>query len=216
MSELTITEALPEGDDRIWITLTDDQTRLIGLSPLMAVPANRALRLHRLIRCPNLSQDRRSIVWSGGVYLDIRSIELAPYGPQPLELVALLPSRHRFRPLAPLLQHSEPNIYGYLDVRPAHIVASILCVKPEELTLMVASHQPAASELSVARLSDLALFLSAWFPDSAISALLRRPWPYSIRRYPHSRLLDTAVGCLRHGRIDLVEAPLLLLATERC
>ena len=216
MPELTITEVLPEADDRIWVTLSDDQTRLIGLSPLMDLPTYRALRLNRLIRCPRISADRRHVIWSGGVCLDIHSIESAPNGAQPLELLALLPSAHRFRPLAAVLQHSEPHVYGYPDVRPAHIVASLLSMKPQELTEVLASHQPAPPELSLARLSDLALFLSAWFPDAAIPALLRRPWPYSTRRYPYSCLLDTATGCLLHGRIDLVETPLLLLATERC
>jgi len=50
MTGLIITEVLPEGDDRAWITLNDGLTRLVGLRPLMDQPAHQALRL--ITDCP--------------------------------------------------------------------------------------------------------------------------------------------------------------------
>ena len=66
-------------------------------------------------------------------------------------------------------------------------------------------------ELVVARLSDLSLLLSHLFPDGMVSGLLRRPWPYARQHTPQNSLLDTTLDCLRAGRTDLVEAPLVRL-----
>ncbi|WP_161884186.1 DUF2442 domain-containing protein [Deinococcus alpinitundrae] len=214
MSELIITEVLPEGDDRIWVSLNDGLTRLVSLHPLLALPSHRTLRLRRLVRCPKVSSNGQFICWPGGAYLDVDSVRDAPHGVLPVDLYGVFASPERFRPLAAVLRRMEPNLHGYSDVRPLHTVCTLLALKQGAFESMLQDYRPAPSELLQARLSDLGLFLSAWFPAQAIPALLHRPWPYAIRRYPGSQLLDTAAGCIRHGRIDLVEAPLLLLATE--
>jgi hypothetical protein len=208
------TEVLPEGDDRAWISMNDGLTRLVSLHPLMALPTHRTLRLRRLIRCPRISGEGRFICWPGGAYLDICSVRDAPHGDLPVELLGIVSEQRRFRPLAPVLDHAEPNIHGYGDIRPLHTVQASLGLKPGAFEAMLLEYRPAPPDLVLARLSDLSLFLSCWFPAQDLPAMLRRPWPYAIRRYPGSHLLDTGAGCLGHGRIDLVEAPLLLLATE--
>lgn len=211
MTDLVIVEVLPEGEDRAWITLSDGLTRLVGFHALMAQPTHQNLRLRRLIRNPRVSPTGTHIVWPGGVLLDVQSVRQAPYGPLPLELHALVPAAQRYRPLAALLRTCEPPVPDYLDVRPVHVVASRLALKTVEMDIILAGHQPAASEQVVARLSDLALLLSSLVPEGIVGSLLRRSWPYARRHSPHSPLPDTALQCLCAGRTDLVEAPLLHL-----
>jgi len=210
-----ITEALPEGEDRLWISLDDGFTRLIDLTPLMALASHRTLRLRRLVRCPTVSPDGQVVRWPGGAYLSVGSIQRAADGNAPFKLLAMLPFAYRYRPLTALLSHAEPNLHGYHDVRPLHTVLPVFGLYPGEFESLAQEYRPASPDLLLARLSDLSLILREWFPDQALPALLRRPWPYAIRRHPGNPLLDTALGCLRHGRIDLVENPMLLLATER-
>lgn len=211
MPELHITEVLPEGDDAAWITLGDGLTRLVGLHPLMALPTHRALRLQRLVRRPRLTPDGMQVMWPGGATLDAASVHQAPGGPLPLALLAVVPTAQRYRPLAALLSHTDPPVPDYLDVRPEHTVRSGLGLSPGDLTSVVERHGPVPHDLMVARLSDLLLTLRQVLPGDALPALLRQPWPYARRHHPHSILLDTALGCLRFGRIDLVEAPLIHL-----
>ena len=214
MSE-RITEALPEGDDRVWVSLEDGLTRLIDLRPLMTLATHRTLRLRRLTRCPTVSPDGRFICWPGGAHISAAAVKRATSEEASfLKVLAMVPFTRRFRPLSAILRHAEPNLHGYHDVRTLQTILPVLGLKPGEFGSLISTYLPASEDLVLARLSDLSLFLKEWFPDQALPALLRRPWPYAIRKYPGSRLLDSALGCLRHGRIDLVEAPLLLLATE--
>jgi len=210
-TDLTITEALPEGDDRAWITLSDGQTRLVGFQALMALPTHRTLHLRRLSRCMHVSLDGTFVRWPGGLLLDVQSVAYAPHGPLPLEIHALLPAQHRYRPLAALLRACEPPLQDYLDVRPAHVVQARLGLKTAELDGVLTGHRPAGAEQVVARLSDLALLLAGLVPDGLIGGLLRRPWPYARRHSRPLPLLDTALECLSAGRTDLVEAPLIHL-----
>ena len=208
------TEVLPEGDDRAWISMNDGLTRLVGLRQLMALPTHHALQLRRLVRRPRMSGDGRFICWPGGPYLDVSSVRDAPHGRLPVELLGIVPEQRRFRPLAAVLEHADPNLHGYGDARSLPTVQALLGLKDGAFEALLPAYRPAPSALVLARLSDLSLLLSSWFPPQNLPVFLHRPWPYAIRRYPDSRLLDTAAGCLGHGRIDLVEAPLLLLATE--
>jgi len=212
MSEVSITEVLPEGDDRLWVSLDDGLTRLLCLQPLLTQSSHHALHLHRLARRPAVTSDGRFVRWPGGAYLDAESVRQAPAGHLPVDLIGLMPFAQRFRPLHSMLVHADPNLHGYPDVRPEVIVQKLLGLKTGELEPVYA-HHPAPAGLVLARLSDLALLLSAWFPDGAASLLLRRPWPHAMRRFPHDPLFGTALGCLRYGRIDLIEAPLALLAS---
>lgn len=211
ITDVIIVEVLPEGEDRAWITLDDGLTRLVGFQTLMAQPTHQNLRLRRLIRCPHVSPTGTHIVWPDGSLVDVQSIQQAPHGPLPLELHALVPSAQRYRPLAALLRACEPPLSDYLDVRPVHMVASRLALKAGEMDIILAGHRPAGAEQVVARLGDLALLLSGLVPEGMVGGLLRRSWPYARRHSPHSPLLDTALDCLRAGRTDLVEAPLLHL-----
>lgn len=211
MIDLTITEVLPEGDACAWITLSDGLTRLVGFQTLMSRPTHLALQLRRLVRCPRRSPDGAHVLWPGGTLLDARSVLEAPNGPLPLELLALVPAAQRYRPLAALLRTCEPPPADYLDARPNHVVAARLGLKAGEMDSILSGHRPAVPELVVARLSDLSLLLSHLLPDGMVSGLLRRPWPYARQHTPQNSLLDTALDCLRAGRTDLIEAPLVHL-----
>ena len=211
MTELTITEVLPEGDDQAWITLSDDLTRLVDLRPLMACPTHQGLRLRRLARCPKISPDGTHVLWPDGALLNIRSVQEAPHGPLPVKLLAIVSAAQRYRPLAALLRACEPPVQDYLDVRPAHIVMARLGLKQAELDGVLAGHRPATSEQVIARLSDLALLLASLVPDGLIGGLMLQPWPYARRQGWPGPLMYTALECLNAGRIDLVEAPLIHL-----
>ncbi|ULH13971.1 hypothetical protein MF271_01170 (plasmid) [Deinococcus sp. KNUC1210] len=211
MTDPTITEVLAEGDDQAWITLSDGLTRLVSFQLLMSRPTHLALRLRRLLRCPRLSPDGSHILWPGGTLLDVQSVQQAPNGPLPLELLALVPAAQRYRPLAALLRACDPPLADYLDARPSQVVAARLGLKASEMDSILAGHRPTIPELVVPRLSDLALLLSHLVPGGMVNGLLRRPWPYAQHYAPQNPLLDTALDCLRAGRTDLVEAPLVRL-----
>lgn len=213
MTDLTVTEVLPEGVDRIWVSLSDGLTRLLSVRPLLGLTTHRGLHLPDLTRRPRVTPDGRCIRWPGGPFLDADSVLNAPSGSLPVDLLALVPFSSRFRPLQGLLLHARPNLHGYGDVRPMATVQTLLGMTAGELEPVFAHHRPASEDLVLGRLSDLALLLWAWFPDGAARQLLRRPWPYALRQSPGDPLVETALGCLRFGRIDLVEAPLVLLAT---
>lgn len=213
MTELLVTEVLPEADDRIWVSLSDDLTRLLSVRPLLGRTTHRALRLPDLTRRPRVTPDGRCIRWPGGPFLDVDSVLNAPSGVLPVELLALVPFPSRFRPLHALLLHAKPNLHGYDDVRPLATIQTLLGMTTGELEPVFAHHRPAPADLLLSRLSDLALLLCSWFPNGAACQLLRQPWPYAQRESSGDPLLGTAMGCLRFGRIDLVEAPLILLAT---
>lgn len=211
MLDLTITEVLPEGDDCAWITLNDGMTRLIGFRALMALQTHQALRLRRLIRCPRIAPDGIHIVWPDGSLVDVLSVRDAPHGPLPLELNALIRETQRYRPLAALLRACEPPLPNYLDVQPTHVIAARLSLTSREMDSILEGHRPAKVDQVAPRLSDLSLLLTGLVPDGVIGGLLRRSWPYGRRHSAQNPLLDTALGCLRAGRIDLVEAPLVQL-----
>ncbi len=213
MSDLMVTEVLPEGDDRIWVSLSDGLTRLLSVRPLLGLHTHRVLQFPDLTRRPRVTPDGRCIRWPGGPFLDVDSVLDAPSGGLPVELLALVPFSSRFRPLQGLLLHARPKLHGYDDVRTVATVQTLLGMTASELEPVFAHHRPAPEDLVLGRLSDLALLLYTWFPDGAVRQLLRRPWPYALRQSPGNPLLETALGCLRFGRIDLVEAPLILLAT---
>lgn len=211
MADLHITEALPEAEHAVWVTLSDGLTRLLDLRPLWARSTHRALRLRRLVRRPRVSPDGEFVLWPGGATLDVASVQLAPGGPLPVDLQGLGPQALRYRPLAALLRYAEPPVPDYLDVRPEHVVRLQLGLTPNDLAQVTQHHAPAPPEQLLARLSDLVLALRLVLPGDALLSLLRRPWPYAQRHAPQSALLHTAHDCLRHGRIDLVEAPLVAL-----
>lgn len=205
MSTLRITEALPEGEHAAWVTLDDGLTRLIDLRPLSQLSTHHSLRLPSLVRSLRVTEDARHIYWPGGAHLDITSIALAPAGPLPVGLLALLPSARRYRPLAPLLSHQPVHTHSYLDVRPEQVLQDQLRIKPADLQQFLRSHAPVEPGLCIARLSDLYLALQLLLPVNLIPALLRRPWPAAIR---HAAQGTTALDCLWKGRIDLIDTPL--------
>lgn len=208
MTDPTITEVLPEGDHAAWITLNDGQTRLLDLEPLLALPSHHALRLPRLARQPRRSLDGRRVQWPGGALLDVASIHDAPDGRLPLRLLALMPEAARYRPVLALLKHAGPPTPEYLDVRPPDVLRSRLGLTMNELASILDWHRPAPPTCVLARLSDLLLLLTLVVPQSTLPLLLRQPWPHAQRCDPTLQPPASALDCLRHGRIDLIEAPL--------
>lgn len=207
----TVVEALPEGSDRVWVTLNDGITRLVSLQPLLERETHRALRLDRLARRPAVAPDGTYVLWPGGAHLDALSIHRAPNGPLPVTLLAVVPATRRYRPLAALLTHLDPPPVDPSRPQDAATACRLLGLQPAELASLLPFYNPAPADLVAARLTDLGRLLTHLLPDANAHALLRCPWPHAIHTYPGRRLLHTALGCLRSGRADLVEAPLVTL-----
>ncbi|WP_233218911.1 hypothetical protein [Deinococcus arcticus] len=112
----------------------------------------------------------------------------------------------------PYLQFQQPHTY----LRPAPIepmeVQRVLNLRTSELNqILRGSNVPAEPLLN--RLYDLGMFLTGHFAPEHLYALMRRPWRYGQQQHPHQPLLHTMLGCLQHGRPDLIERPCLLIAT---
>ncbi len=159
-----------------------------------------------------VSPDQQHLHWPGGAQVDFASILQAPAGPIPIQPLAVVPADQRFRPLLPYLRQLSPAIYlrpGPID---AAVVLQALGLRTAELTsLLTATSIPEALILN--RLYDLATFLEHLFSRTHVHSLVRRDWPYAIRQCPGQPMLHTLLGCLQHGRPDLIERPCMLLAT---
>lgn len=210
---LPMTEVLMEpGSHRVWVTYADEQTHHVDLSSLVATETFRALRLPPLFAQVRLSADGRCLIWPGGARLDASSILLSPNGPLPVQLVAVVPAKNRYRPLLPFLQYQQVRSYLHpLPIAPS-VVQRLFQLRAGELDQMLDSLAVPA-DVMINRLYDLATFLTLHFSSEHLSVLMRRPWRYAELAYPSQTFLHSMLGCLRHGRPDLVERPCLLLLT---
>lgn len=210
-----LTEVLPEpGSHQLWVTFSDQQTFLIDLKPLLTLPTFQVLKLSRLFCRARADLTGLNIIWPGGTLISTRDLLLAPgkEGTLPLKVLARVPEEQRYRPLLPYIQHLDLPIY----LRPwpieAGVVERLLQLRTGELkTLLTRSAVPEPQVF--ARLYDVAVFLSEHFGSATLPTLLRRPWRYSQQLCPGQPLLDTMLGCLLHGRPDLVEQPCRWLST---
>ncbi len=208
--KLRITEVLPEGDHHVWVTLSDGYTRLLDLRSLSHLPTHQVLRLPQLVRQPVAAPDGQHVVWPNGTVLDLASVRDAPHGPLPVQLDALVLQARRYRPMQMCLKALEPAT-TYLDVRPLEILLPRLGLRYSEWRSISERYRPVPPDLVHARLSDLTLLLTSLVPDGFLPGLLQQNWNYAVYRCPHRPLLHTADGCVRFGRLDLVELPLLAL-----
>lgn len=209
-----LTEVLPEpGSHQLWVTFSHHQTYLVDLTPLLTLPPFHALQLSRLFRRARVDPDGRHIVWPGGALLSANSILCpADLRTSSLVLLARVPEEQRYRPFLPYLQHLDLPIYMRSLPIEADVVERLLQLKAGELKAsLVNSRVPESQEF--ARLYDVAVFLGEHFGSDHLAALLRRPWRYSQLRCPGQRHLDTMLGCLLHGRPDLVEQPCRWIST---
>lgn len=213
LANLRITEALAEGDHHMWVTLSDGQTRLLNLGPLRTLRSHHSLRWPRIARRPVPSPDGQYVLWPSGATLDLASICDAPHGALPVGLDALLPQARRYRPVLPYLSGLEPATHAYLDVRPLNRLMPLLGLRLSEWRSIAERYRPVPEELVHARLSDLALLLTSLVPAPLLPTLIQRPWNYALQCCPNQSCVHTAVGCIRFGRLDLIEVPLLTLLT---
>lgn len=206
-----ITEVLVEpGQHELWVTFGMLETHRIDLRPLTLVETHRTLTLGRLFERVKIGRGARHLNWPGGACLDACSIQNAPHGTLPVGRVAVLPSEQRYRPLLPYLVHQQPPPYlRPLPIEPV-TVERLLQLKPGELRVILQSIN-APHEVVLPRLHDLAIFLAEHFALEHIYGLLHRPWRYGQQRCPDSTFMHTMLGCLLHGRPDLLERPFLLL-----
>ena len=210
---LTITEVLPEpGSMQLWLTFSDNRTHRLDLEPVLRLPEYRALGLHRLFGRVKVAEDGRALEWPGGARVGAPAILGASTGVLPLQLVAVMPSAERFRPLLPYLRHLDLPIYLHPDPIEAHTVVRMLSLKPGELETACRNLR-APETLVHARLYDVGTFLEEHFLGADLSRLLRRPWRFGAEQSPGQPLLHTMLGCLTYGRPDLVERVGLTLLT---
>ncbi|WP_159066092.1 hypothetical protein [Deinococcus ficus] len=211
MNEPRITEVLPEGGCGIWVTVSDQLTRLIDVGFLCRHRGYHSLAFPGLAKTPKLSPDGRLLFWPDGTFIELGSVLEATASTAPVRLRSIFPARLRYRPLLPLLRAADPVVNGYLDVRPEAVVRTGLGMKASEWTAMLSVTSPVPSDLVIARLSDLYLLLAGLFPIQVLPSLLREKWPYAARTAGHSGLIESATDCLRFGRFNLVEVPLVRL-----
>ncbi|UBV45558.1 DUF2442 domain-containing protein (plasmid) [Deinococcus taeanensis] len=210
-ADLRITDVWAEGDHHTWVTLNDGQTRLLNLEPLCTLRTHHSLRWPQIARQPVPSPDGQHVLWPSGAALDLASIRAAPHGALPVGLDALLPQAQRYRPMLPYLKGLEPAPHAYLDVRPLDRLLPLLGLRQSEWRSIAERYQPVPAELVHARLSDLALILTSLVPAALLPSLIRQPWNHALQRCPHQPHVHTAAGCIRFGRLDLIETPLLML-----
>lgn len=208
-----MTEVLVEpGSHQLWVTFNDGQTYRLDLQPLLAVDSHKILRLNTLFARAQVSPDGQHVLWPSGALLDLSSILKGGAGRLPVRTIAVVPARHRYRPLLPYLLHQQPPTY----LRPTPIefvtVQRLLRLRTSELNQMLRG-VPVPEELLLNRLYDLGVFLTSHFAEEHLYALMRRPWRYGEQQCPRQPLLHTMLGCLQNGRPDLIERPCMLIAT---
>jgi len=86
------------------------------------------------------------------------------------------------------------------------VIERLLNLKPGELTTILQALQ-VPSEVQLARLYDLAVFLTEYFASEHLYGLMRRPWHYSQQQCPAQSFLHSILDCLQDGRPDLIEHP---------
>lgn len=206
-----ITEVLVEpGQHQLWVTFEMRETHRIDLRPLTLDDTHRTLTLGRLFERVKIGRSAQHLSWPGGACLDARSILDAPHGTLPIIRIAVLPSEQRYRPLLPFLLHQQPPSYlRPLPIEPV-MVERLFQLKPGELGVMLQSVN-APHEVVLPRLHDLAIFLTEHFAPEHLYGLLHRPWRYGQQQCPNQTFMHTMLGCLLHGRPDLIERPCLLL-----
>lgn len=209
----TLTEVIPEpGSHSLWMTFSSQQTALVDLTRLLNLPRYHPLRLSRLFNRAKVESGGRGIIWPGGVLLSTGDVLAAPDSPLPLEILAKVPAEQRYRPLLPYLQHLNLPMYARpLPIEPAS-VERLLQLKSGELTSAL-DHSPAPEAQVYARLYDIATFLGEHFGRDHLGTLLRHSWRYGQFRCPGQPHLHSMLGCMLHGRPDLIEQPCRWLAT---
>lgn len=206
-----ITEVLAEpGSYQLWVTIGSEQTHRIDLTFLLTVEMYRTLRLRTLFARVQVSAEGHQLLWPGGARLDIPSILQA--GPLPVQTIAIVPAQQRYRPLLPYLLHGQPHTYLRPMPIESAVVQRLLQLRPGELD-QILHRTPAPTEVLLARLYDLGVFLTGHFAPQHLTALMRQPWRYGEQRCPGEPLLHTMLGCLQWGRPDLIERPCMLIAT---
>lgn len=209
----TITEVLVEpGQFHLWVTISGTETHRVDLNPLLRTDTHQALNLRRLFTQVRIGYNARHLTWPGGYTLDAFSIYESPDGRLPVRPLVVLPAEQRFRPLFPYLRSQQPPVYLHPEPVQPGVVVQLLQLRPGELESMLQS-LPVPTEVLLARVYDLALFLSSHFASEHLYALMRRPWRYAQQECAGQPLLDTMLGCLLHGRPDLIERPCQLIAT---
>lgn len=208
-----ITEVLVEpGVHQLWVTLGHEQTHRLDLQPLLDIETHRTLRLTTLFARVQVGPGGQHLIWPGGVQLDLPSLLEKPGAQLPARTLAVVPARHRYRPLLPYLLHQQPATY----LRPTPIepvtVQRLLRLRTSELD-QVLRGVPVPAEPLLNRLYDLGVFLTSHFAEDHLYALMRRPWRYGEQQCPRQPLLHTMLGCLQNGRPDLIERPCMLIAT---
>lgn len=208
----SLTEVLPEpGSRQLWVTFSDDSSRLVDLTPLLTTPPFQALKLTRLFDRARVDQEGRFILWPGGACLSAACLLQAPDGPLPVTLLARVPAAQRYRPLLPYLQHLDLPVYIRPSPIEATVIERLLHLKPGELGASLSRGAVPEAQM-LGRLYDVVLFLGEHFGSDHLTALLRRPWRHSQLHCPGQPHLHTMLGCLLHGRPDLVEQPCRWLA----
>lgn len=206
-----ISEVLVEpGQYQLWVTFDTLETHRLDLLPLALSDTHKSLILRKLFDQAKIGRDARHVTWPGGACLDARSILNAPYGPLPVGRLAVLPADQRYRPLLPFLRYQQPPSYMRPQPIERVVIERLLNLKPGELATMLQALQ-VPSEVMLARLYDLAIFLTEYFAPEHLYGLMRRPWHYGQQQCPTQSFLHSMLGCLQHGRPDLVERPCLLL-----
>lgn len=209
-----LTEVLPEpGSHQLWVSFSDHQTLLVDLKPLLTLPPFETLKLAKLFCRARVDTQGLNIVWPGGALLSARDLLLSETGAGalPLALLARVPEEQRYRPLLPYLRHLDLPIYLRPGPIEAGVIEKLLHLRTGELKTSL-SRATVPEPQMFARLYDVAVFLGEQFGSDHLQILLRRPWRHSQQLCPGQPLLDTMLGCLLHGRPDLVETPCRWLA----
>lgn len=208
-ADVRVVEVLPEpGRAEIVVTFEDDQAYQVRYAALLGEERYAPLNLKRVRAAP--TTDGTRILWPGGVSVDAVSVREAPHGPVPLDVVRVTPAARRWRPLYPWLALNDPPASQRCKAaQDAPCVARLLGLRVEELTLALHAYPP--PEVALPRLHDLGCALAELFGSSA-TTVLRRPWPPA-RAVRASDPLVSMLDAIKAGRPDLVERPLLRIAT---
>ncbi len=142
--------------------------------------------------------------------MTVEMVQKASPGNHLCDLLALVPSKNRYRPVLPLLWGADPVLHAYLDVRPEMSLRTNLGLKEQEWQRMIQKTAGVPRELVIARVSDLYLLLSGLFPSGSLPMLVRQTWPIIKRRSGISSV-ETIAECITAGRYDLIEYPLARL-----
>ncbi|WP_161884312.1 DUF2442 domain-containing protein [Deinococcus alpinitundrae] len=210
---LALTEVLVEpGGYQLWASFSNHQTHRVDLRALLDLTPYQSLRLDTLFARVQVSADGSRLIWPGGACIAGPAFLQTGSDRLPIQTLAVVPALHRYRPLLPYLQYQQPHTYLRATPIEPVTVQRLLQLRTGELNQILRS-VPVPPEPLLNRLYDLGTFLTGHFAHDHLSTLMRRPWRYAEQQYPHHSFLHTMVGCLQHGRPDLIERPCMLIAT---